>query len=468
MKTNGTIALLILLALTCSSYAQADDTSAVRPAILHPTQFEWESPAKKITAGCNTELEKAKAIYHWICKSISYDMSYTIYDADQCWIEHKGVCQAYCELYHYLAKAVDLRTDIITGRAKIPDGDTSDHAWLLVYAEGKQMLVDPTWGAGSIVNDEFVFNPNDYWFDVDPYVMILSHYPFVPEYQRIDKPISLKEFLRLMPPPAPEIAAANIEAKQLYTMACKNKDSMFVQIFSPSKETFQLLDIPLIHPLHVGRYYNFRIVLPSPEWQIATWSANNKIARLFKISGDTAEAKIMPSMEGPFRIMISQPQDAKFTTLLEYTVAQPTKAEIEQQEKAEPLAAACLQAVANYNQQILRQYNVDGHSLLSAVKSGKCSGLPTFYNPTAFDMDLMEFPYTTTLAADKEYTITLRPHAEGEWAVICGATGYTEWQTNPDQSITITFKPVAGKTAQLAFKATGKTQYKVCLAYKCQ
>ena len=491
MKYNRQIiVILALLALPKIFFAQ-------NSSYIHPTKYDWQPIAQQITNGCRTQHEQAKAIYDWLSQNISYDITYTIYSADQCWEQRKGVCQAYSELFYHFAKAVGLDVDIATGIARMTNGDTCSHAWIVAHADGKQLLIDPTWGAGSLVDHQFVSQPNDHWFDVDPYMMILSHHPSDPSLQLLPKTISLSRFLQFIPAPTPEVIKMGLDPKHIYSLASQRRVDQFVYIFSNNTNVFdkpraegksrsvctmprrenegceetneiKLLDIPLSYQLRVGQYYTVRLLRPNSNMHIATWCGSNIINHPFVYKGDTAEASILPFMEGPLRIAIRNSDDEPFTTFLEYTVAKPTKAEVELQEKADPLASPRLMEIKGYNQRIMRKLHVDGHALLAAVKSGKCTSLPVFYNPEPFDIDLLAFPYTSTLKAGREYTITLRQHAEGEWAVVCGNEGLTEWQSNPDQSKTIHFTPKAGEAVQLAFKAPGRSQYKVCIGYKVE
>lgn len=67
---------------------------AHNPYIIE-SKYDFSEVASIITKGCYNDYEKICAIYKWICDNISYDTHYKIYDADRCWDERKGVCQAY-------------------------------------------------------------------------------------------------------------------------------------------------------------------------------------------------------------------------------------------------------------------------------------------------------------------------------------------------------------------------------------
>lgn len=135
----------------------------------------------EIVGAANTNENKARKIYDWICDNIQYDTSKQIYNADGCWEIRRGVCQAYCELFCHLAEKVGLTVEIITGKAKTSQGEIADekHAWLFVYTgEYNGIFIDPTWGAGSVENGKFKKNSDtSTWFDVSPYWLVYSHFP---------------------------------------------------------------------------------------------------------------------------------------------------------------------------------------------------------------------------------------------------------------------------------------------------
>ena len=97
-------------------------------------------------ANANTVEEKARTIYNWICDNIAYDTTKQIHDAETCYISRRGVCQAYCELFCYMAEAVGMTADVIVGITKDGEGNISldlsrissritlpDGSWLLTW-----------------------------------------------------------------------------------------------------------------------------------------------------------------------------------------------------------------------------------------------------------------------------------------------------------------------------------------------
>ena len=152
-------------------------------------------------ANANTLEEKARAIYNWICENIAYDTTKQIHDAETCYKTKRGVCQAYCELFCYMAEVTGLTAEIITGITKDAEGKISSdkHSWVFVYTHAYDgIFIDPTWGAGAINEGRFVQGDNrDTWFNVDPAWMIFSHYPDNNNMQMLDLDVSEEQFKQL-------------------------------------------------------------------------------------------------------------------------------------------------------------------------------------------------------------------------------------------------------------------------------
>ena len=152
-------------------------------------------------ANANTVEEKARAIYNWICENIAYDTTKQIHDAETCYNSKRGVCQAYCELFCYMAETVGLTAEVIVGITKDIEGTISEekHSWIYVYTHAYNgMLFDPTWGAGVVNGVKYVKSEdNSTWFNVSPYRMIFSHFPDEQYWTKLDIPITEEQFKNL-------------------------------------------------------------------------------------------------------------------------------------------------------------------------------------------------------------------------------------------------------------------------------
>ncbi|MED4018247.1 transglutaminase domain-containing protein [Sutcliffiella cohnii] len=122
--------------------------------------------ANEITEGASSDREKAKAVYEYVAKNISYDVE-KLRTNDFQWddsalktLELKsGVCQDYAYLAIALLRAVDMEARYVEGFTR------ERHAWVEVLVDGDWLTMDPTWGAGYVHRNEFVAEYNETYFD---------------------------------------------------------------------------------------------------------------------------------------------------------------------------------------------------------------------------------------------------------------------------------------------------------------
>ena len=177
------------------------DFKPKREASLSRLRTDVQSLSASVIGGAESVEEKARAIYDWICQNIAYDTTKQIHDAETCFKTRRGVCQAYCELFCHMAESVGLDADIITGKVKDSQGNvgTESHAWVFVYTHAYGgILIDPTWGAGTVDGIKFVKSGDSAtWFNVSPYWMIFSHFPDQPYWAKLDLSVSEEQFRKL-------------------------------------------------------------------------------------------------------------------------------------------------------------------------------------------------------------------------------------------------------------------------------
>ncbi|KAG9292347.1 hypothetical protein G9A89_015217 [Geosiphon pyriformis] len=117
----------------------------------------------------------------------------------------KAVCAGYSELFHELAVSADLETWKITGNAKgagyepgdLVCGNSHPHAWNAVRVDSEYLLIDCTWGAGTVSNMKFNRGFNDFYFLVSPLRLIYTHFPENKQHQYITPTITNAEFNEL-------------------------------------------------------------------------------------------------------------------------------------------------------------------------------------------------------------------------------------------------------------------------------
>lgn len=165
-----------------------------------------EELAKILTPLASTESEKARLVYAWITQHIGYDVQALQRDRRTLDLSTEGVlstrmtiCSGYANLYQSLAKAMGLKSVIIEGYGKGPSylvGQDNDinHAWNGVKIDGTWYLLDATWGAGAINNDQFVAKFNPHYFATPPDQLIYSHFPAESQWQLLPTIYTRAEF----------------------------------------------------------------------------------------------------------------------------------------------------------------------------------------------------------------------------------------------------------------------------------
>ncbi|MBP3361979.1 MAG: transglutaminase domain-containing protein [Clostridia bacterium] len=122
-----------------------------------------KSVAQQLTADCQTEYDKTKAIHDWICTYLHYDndslskSNIAPYSATEVLKSRKAVCLGFANLYAALCRSIGIPCSVVTGYAlgissgssewteKIVSGNEENHAWNEVYVDGRWIIVDSTW-----------------------------------------------------------------------------------------------------------------------------------------------------------------------------------------------------------------------------------------------------------------------------------------------------------------------------------
>ena len=154
--------LVVLCLVVATADAQIDAEVFEPEMYVSPTEYDYTNVALFLTKNSKTKREKARAIYDWICENIAYDTSYSIYTADECYDNKKGVCQAYSELFYRLCEPIGVECYVVSGISKDYDNKISErgHVWIMAEVEDGPILIDPTWGAGFVENNEFSSGPS--------------------------------------------------------------------------------------------------------------------------------------------------------------------------------------------------------------------------------------------------------------------------------------------------------------------
>ncbi|WP_243458228.1 transglutaminase family protein [Sporosarcina sp. Te-1] len=129
------------------------------------------SIANELMTDTMTEREKAKAVYEYTAKSISYDvdkMKNSEFEWDDSALKvlelQTGICQDYTYLAIALLRAGGMEARYVAGTAGA-GFNYSRHAWVEVKVDGEWLTMDPTWGAGYIEKDKFVAHYTEDYFE---------------------------------------------------------------------------------------------------------------------------------------------------------------------------------------------------------------------------------------------------------------------------------------------------------------
>lgn len=191
-----------------AALAHIDEHAANTPA--HCTS-SVQSLAAYLAEPCESDLEKARAIFCWIVLNISYDTdAATAIDSskqthEQVLETRKAVCRGYARLFAALAQAMNLKQHTIEGYSKglrYVSGQQSlecDHAWNAVMLDGEWRLIDCAWGAGHVDSSgRFVRRRCDHFFLTPPEQSIYDHFPSDPKWQLLPEPVSKADYKRLV------------------------------------------------------------------------------------------------------------------------------------------------------------------------------------------------------------------------------------------------------------------------------
>lgn len=165
-------------------------------------QIDLQRLIEYILKDKENEEDKVMAIIQLIVGSVEYDYDgflKNIYannqnDAKSILAGNKrlAVCAGYAYTVKLLCEMAGLKAEQISGHTKQSFSDLKNlggyHAWNLIEIEGEKRLYDVTWADnGKTINMS--------WIDVNPLVMIGTHFPDIEAHQLLAKPISQNQFL---------------------------------------------------------------------------------------------------------------------------------------------------------------------------------------------------------------------------------------------------------------------------------
>ena len=94
--------------------------------------------ADELTAGIDSETEKYRTLFRWVCSNVKYGHSDN--DPYPVFINRIAVCQGYSNLMHVMCHSQGIRSFLVNGMLDPLGG----HAWLYAYVDGVWTVSDPT------------------------------------------------------------------------------------------------------------------------------------------------------------------------------------------------------------------------------------------------------------------------------------------------------------------------------------
>ena len=174
--------------------------------------------AQNLTSHLNTEPERFRAIYMWVCANISNDYGLYLknkrkrekYKDDSLKLEgwnesfkkklfgklrkrKKTICSGYSYLVSELSRLANLNCKMINGFGRTSstindDFSATNHSWNAIKLNDKWYLCDPTWASGVVHTSEygFKFDYNNGFFLTNPDFFALTHFPIEPRWMLLE------------------------------------------------------------------------------------------------------------------------------------------------------------------------------------------------------------------------------------------------------------------------------------------
>lgn len=140
--------------------------------------------AEEITANCNNNKEKVKAVHDWLCKNVAYDYDNYLSDSiprDSYYetgviFNHRAVCNGYAVTFQDFMDVLGIECETISGTARNSAGSVGGHAWNRVKLNGVWYYIDVTWDDPVPDSGQGVVYQYKYYLVTDP-TFGGNHYP---------------------------------------------------------------------------------------------------------------------------------------------------------------------------------------------------------------------------------------------------------------------------------------------------
>ncbi len=216
-----------------------------------------------LTHTLDTDVEKFRSIYTWVCTNIENDYSsfqktvrkrkklFKNKEELSAWNDSftpkvfenllkykKTACTGYAYLVRELAHLAGIKCEIVNGYGRTPtlvlnENSIPNHSWNAVELNGKWYLCDPTWSAGRIILENegprFISDYFDSYFLADPQLFVKNHYPLEIASSLLLEPPTLNQFIEgpVVYKEAFSIGVTPSRPKQMHLEVTKNEPLTF-------------------------------------------------------------------------------------------------------------------------------------------------------------------------------------------------------------------------------------------------
>ncbi len=196
--------LLINISAFSQSFEKVDNT-----VLKYPRFSKVEDLADRISNDFTSDENKTRAAFFWLTKNIRYNLkeyynpnqrSYRFsYSSEEDKINKlqaikdkliadtfknkTGVCEEYAQSFKKICDLLHIESEVIKGYVRNNAREigkiskSTNHAWNAVKVNGKWIILDATWAAGSEYNGKWIRNFNNYFFDIPKDKILKTHYP---------------------------------------------------------------------------------------------------------------------------------------------------------------------------------------------------------------------------------------------------------------------------------------------------
>lgn len=319
-----------LLPLPVNPFAKIDKYARNTPK---EAEESIETLAEHLGKVASTDLEKARVIYVWLTKNISYDDDG--YNSGNCGDTsaegllntRKSVCDGFSSLYLTLGSVMGLEIKKVVGYAKgysYSIGSKfreSNHAWNIIKINNEWRVFDATWGEGygENIDGKLVSTKtfNNYWFNVSPYEAIFSHYPEDPTLTYVSPSIDLATYEKL-----PYVVSSYFElgfsGQTTYDASLRNSNGRFPDAYAYDTH-IKILKAPALRELEVGKPYDFEVYIPR-GYDVVTIDAVDEW-KYFERENGIFRAVYYPTTSGSVKVSVKhEKSNNMYETILKYDV----------------------------------------------------------------------------------------------------------------------------------------------------